>query len=125
MNADEFRSLIDELATAWRDKRYADAAELFAPDVRYVDPIRYSLSGREALLAFFRDDGGYDQITTWHTVVFDEAAQMGAVEYSYRGTHLYHGVVLVTLEGDRIARWREYQHVSELDWRSFVRGAQE
>ena len=114
MKGDEFRSLLDELATSWRDQRYIDAVKLFTPDVRYVDPIRCSLSGREVLLAFLKNDEGYAQVTTWHNVLFDEAAQMGVVEYSYRGTHLYHGVVLVTLEGVRIARWREYQHVSDL-----------
>lgn len=123
MKGDGFRRLLDELAAAWRDKRYTDAVELFTSDVRYLDPTRYSLRGREALLAFFRNDEGYAQVTTWHNVFFDEDAQMGAVEYSYRGAHLYHGVVLVNLEDDLISRWREYQYVSDLDWRPFFRGA--
>ncbi|MBM3286123.1 MAG: hypothetical protein FJY88_02060 [Candidatus Eisenbacteria bacterium] len=123
MRSDEFRDLLSELAEAWRDKRYVDAVKLFTPDVRYIDPIRYSLSGSEALLAFFQSDEGYPQVTTWHHILFDEAAQIGAAEYSFRGTHLYHGVVLVTLERDRIACWREYQHVSDRDWGLFFRGA--
>jgi len=123
MKAEEFRTLLDELAAAWRDRRYVDAVQLFTPDIRYLDPTRYSMRGREALLAFFQNDEGYPQLTTWHNVLFDDDAQVGAVEYSYRGTHLYHGVVLVNLQDGRISRWREYQHVSDLDWESFFEGA--
>ena len=96
---------------------------MFSTDIRYADPTRYSMRGREALLAFFQNDEGYPQSTEWHTVLFDEGSQTGAAEYSYRGTHLYHGVVVVTLERDRVARWREYQHTSDLDWASFFQGA--
>ncbi len=123
MTREGFLALLEGLGAAWQDRRYDDAINYFAPDIRYVDPLRYSISGRDALLAFFRNDGGYPQTTTWHLVLFDEATQIGAAEYSYRGTHLYHGVVLIRLEDDRITYWREYQHTSELDWESFFKGA--
>ena len=123
MTAAQFRRFLDELAEAWRERRYEEAVEMFAPDVRYLDPTRYSMVGRDSLLAFFQDDEGYPQLTTWRNVLFDEATQMGAAEYSYRGTRLYHGVVLINLSAERVARWREYQHTSDLDWQAFFQGA--
>ncbi len=123
MTREGFQTLLEGLGAAWRDRRYEDAVQNFAPDIRYMDPLRYSISGRDALLAFFRNDGGYPQTTTWHHVWFDEKTQIGAAEYSYRGTHLYHGIVLIRLEDDRITHWREYQHSSELDLEAFFKGA--
>ncbi len=123
MKRDEFKALLEGLGTAWRDRRYDDAINYFAPDIRYLDPLRYSISGRDELLAFFRNDEGYPQSTIWHHVLFDETNQVGVAEYSYRGTRLYHGVVMIRLEGERITHWREYQHASELDWEAFFKGA--
>lgn len=45
---------------------------------------------------------------------------MGAAEYTFTGTHTYHGVVVIKLRGDVIANWREYQHRSDLDWEAFT-----
>lgn len=123
MKRDGFRSLLEGLGAAWRDRGYEEAVSHFAPDIRYVDPLRYSISGRDDLLAFFRNDGGHPQSTIWHHVLFDETHQIGAAEYSYRGTQLYHGVVLIRMDGDQITHWREYQHTAELDWETFFKGA--
>lgn len=123
MTANEFRAVLESLGSAWSERRYEDAARCFAPDVRYIDPCRYALRGRDQVLAFFRDDGGYSQTIVWRQVFFDEAAQIGAAEYSYRGTHLYHGVVLIGIQDGLITTWREYQHTSELDWERFFDGA--
>jgi hypothetical protein len=120
---EEFRAALESIGDAWRDRRYEDAASHIAPTACFVDPMRYSLSGRDALLAFFRNDGGLDQTTEWHHVLFDETTQIGAAEYSYRGTHLYHGVALIRLEQGRITHWREYQHTAESDWESFFGGS--
>ena len=50
---------------------------------------------------------------------------LGAGEYTYEGTHRYHGVAIVRVEGGLITHWREYQHMvcgnlfdrSPLAWR--------
>ena len=63
MTRDKFRVLLESLGAAWQDRRYEDAVKHFAPTIRYLDPLRYSISGRDALLAFFRNDGGYPQST--------------------------------------------------------------
>lgn len=56
----------------------------------------------------------------WHTILFDEAEQMGAAEYTFTGTNTYHGVVVIRLRDDRISNWREYQHRSDLDREAFT-----
>jgi hypothetical protein len=84
-----------------------------------MDPLRYRFSNSADLLRFFEDDEGYPQSTVWHTILFDEARQAGAAEYTYRGNHIYHGVVLIEIQDGKIVRWREYQHTSEKDWEAF------
>ncbi|HXZ81110.1 MAG TPA: nuclear transport factor 2 family protein [Terriglobales bacterium] len=120
MTPEQFRGTLQGLADAWSKKDYERAASHFAPDVKYGDPTRYLFANRDELLAFFRNDEGYDQLTEWHHVLFDEKAQIGAVEYTYQGTYRYHGVVLIKLAGDKITHWREYQHISPKGWREFV-----
>lgn len=120
MTRTEFRALLDSLAAAWARKDYDSAADVFAPEIRYSDPWRYALSGREELHRFFADDEGRDQSTVWHTVVFDEEQQIGAAEYTYEGTHRYHGTVLAKIRDGKITHWREYQHVDSRSWEELV-----
>jgi len=117
----EFRALLDRLRDGWTRRDYAAVAAEFAEDVRYGDPTRYAFHGRAALRAFFEDDEGREQHVAWHNVVFDPAQQLGAVEYTYQGTHRYHGTVLVRLAGGLVTHWREYQHVDDREWEDFVR----
>ena len=122
LTENEFRVLLDDLADAWHVRDYKRASLAFAEDVHYGDPLRYSLAGRDALRGFFEDDDDMEQRVDWHHVVFDPARQVGAVEYSYEGTHRYHGAVLVQVTGGKIARWREHQHVDARRWEDFAGG---
>lgn len=119
MTRQEFEAMLQALARGWTERDYETVAGWFAEDVLYSDPTRYRFSSRAELLEFFRDDEGCEQSTVWHGVVFDEESQVGAAEYTYQGTHRYHGTVWVHIQGNRIARWREYQHVSEQGWEEF------
>jgi len=123
MTRAEFSAALEALARAWQERDYERAASFFAPDVQYMDPLRYHHLSRSEVLRFFQDDEGYPQRTAWRTVVFDEARQLGAVEYTYEGTYRYHGVTLIDVREGLIARWREYQHLSELDWEALWAGA--
>jgi hypothetical protein len=123
MTKDQFVTTLESLARAWTARDYETAASFFAEDVRYLDPTRYRNSSKSELLRFFQDDEGCEQSTVWHNVLFDEERQVGAAEYTYQGTHQYHGVVLIQVRAGRIARWREYQHVSDLGWDDFWAGA--
>jgi hypothetical protein len=120
MTREGFASMLQTLGQAWTDRDYQQAINFFAVDVHYGDPLRYSFKNRTDLLRFFEDDGGFEQRTDWHYVVFDEDRQLGAAEYSYQGTHLYHGIVLIKVENDKIARWREYQHIADEPWEEFT-----
>ena len=122
MTRQEFEAMLQALARGWTERDYETVASWFAEDVRYADPTRYRFASRAELLEFFQDDEGYEQSTVWHNVVFDEERQVGAAEYTYQGTHRYHGTVWVHVRGDRIARWREYQHISDQEWEEYWEG---
>ena len=122
MTKEEFTKLLYLLSDAWAKRDYVAAISAFADDVRYADPLRYSMSNKDELQKFFQDDDGCTQSTVWHTILFDEQHQVGAAEYTYNGTHRYHGTVLVKIQGDRISRWREYQHIDGREWEDFISG---
>ena len=122
MTRNEFEATLRTLARGWSERDYDTVASHFAEDVRYADPLRYRIASRAELLEFFRNDEGYEQSTVWHNVVFDEERQVGAAEYTYQGTHRYHGLVVVKVRGNEITHWREYQHVSDLEWEDYCAG---
>jgi len=121
MTRPEFEAMLQSLARGWAEKDYEKVASFYAEDVRYLDPTRYSFASRAELLEFFRGEDS-EESTVWHNVVFDEERQLGAAEYTYQGTHRYHGTVWIQLRGNLIALWREYQHVSHLEWEEFWAG---
>ena len=121
MTKDEFGNVLSSLASGWSERRYEQVAAHFSEDVFYSDPTSYSLTGRRSVLEFFQDDEGYEQSCRFHNAVFDESQQLGAAEYTYAGTHVYHGTVWIKIENGLIAGWREYQHRSEKGWEEFWR----
>ena len=119
MTKTEFRKLLDTMAEAWIAGDARKAADCFAEGVRYGDPTRYGFTSREDLYKFYAAETNPER-SEWHHVLFDEEAQLGAAEYSYQGTKRYHGLVLIKVTDGQITHWREYQHVSLLDWKEFV-----
>ncbi|WP_394824993.1 hypothetical protein [Pendulispora albinea] len=101
------------------------SARCFAEGAIYMEPPDLQVyEGRAALYAFF---GGKEQPPipgrmTWHHLLFDEAQQVGAGEYTYQGTRRLHGIVIVRVDqaSGVISRWREYQRASPLTWDDFV-----
>ena len=123
MDREGFASMMNTLADAWNAGDSRTALELFAEDAHYVEPPdeqRYE--GRVQLYAFFGKDDPPPMSLIWHHIVFDPEQQIGAAEYTYRGTRTYHGITLVRVEDDLIADWREYQYPSELEWEAFSAG---
>jgi hypothetical protein len=118
-----FLALMTRLGEAWTSGDAAGAAACFAERVDYADPTRYRFTSREELRPFFEPPPG-GHATSWHRVLFDERAQTGVVEYTYRGHHQYHGAALVEIDGDGlIAGWREWQHLEdEVGWSAFIAG---
>ena len=123
MTRGEFSAALDGLARAWQERDYERAASYFAEGVQYIDPLHYHHRSRSEVLRFFQDDQGQPQRTVWRTILFDEELQIGAAEYSYQGTYGYHGVTLIEVRDGQFARWREYQHTSELEWEALWAGA--
>lgn len=119
MTQAEFQQRLMTLAEAWRQRDYATAAGFFSEDVRYADPLRYAHAGRAELRQFFEEDEGCEQHITWHHILFDEAQQLGAAEYTYEGSFQYHGFVLVRVANDQFTHWREYQHTDPRSWEDF------
>lgn len=110
LDAAGFQQLLAALADGWTRRDYVAVAARFTEDVFYTDPLRYAFRNRADLLAFFTDDDGQAQSVAWHLTLFDPARQVGMAEYTYEGTHRYHGVALIRLRDGLIARWFEYQH---------------
>jgi len=118
-----FVTALERAGAGWRDGDAAAVADCFADDVEYLDPYGYRFTRRTDLLPFFEPppDGHH---VVWHTIIWDDTTETGAVEYTYEGHHRYHGTAIVRLDGDgRIALWREWQHRDdELDWDARVAG---
>lgn len=119
MNKGEFTSMLKLLADGWTDREYGLVANQFTEDVFYSDPRNYTFRDRDSLLAFFEDDDGLPQSCVFHDSIFDEARQLGVAEFTYVGTYRYHGTAWIKLRGDKIASWREYQHISDKEWDEF------
>ena len=113
MDQSGFNTLLDNLVDGWTSGEYERVASHFAENAFYSDAFTYKFRNRASLLTFFQDDGGEPQSCVFHESVFDESRQLGAAEFTYQGTCLYHGTVWITVEGDKIISWREYQHTSE------------
>jgi uncharacterized protein (TIGR02246 family) len=111
VDATAFRALVQQLADAWGALDGDAAAELFADDAVYMQPPEEQVFvGRDQLRAYFGplDPGTYLRLDN---VWFDEAAQRGAVEFTFGvGSQEVadHGVAIVDVAGDRIGAWREY-----------------
>ena len=98
-----FLAVLKRAADSWRAGDAAAAADCFAEDVEYLDPYRYRFTRRADLLPFFRPPTG-GQHVVWHSILWDDEARTGVVEYTYEGDHRYHGAAIVRLDADgRIA----------------------
>ena len=56
----------------------------------------------------------------WHHLLFDEANQIGAGEYTFTYQVRTHGMVIVRIVNGKIANWREYEQQSPMEWERFV-----
>jgi hypothetical protein len=122
MTRAEFVALLATMEEGWNTSNAALVAGCFTEEVIYTDPLRYRFTHRADLLPFFAVPEGESQTVVWHAMVFDEAEQSGAAEYSYTGSFTYHGLALVRVRDGLISEWREYQHTSGTPWEAFIAG---
>jgi catechol 2,3-dioxygenase-like lactoylglutathione lyase family enzyme len=118
-----FEDVLRRAAEGWANGNAAAVADCFAADVEYLDPYLYRFTRRDDLLPFFEPPPGGHRVV-WHTILWDEDARTGVVEYSYEGHHRYHGAAVARLGPDgRIAVWREWQHLDDAaTWDERLRG---
>jgi hypothetical protein len=114
---------METVAAGWNAGDARKAADCFAEQAVYSEPPRKQFyKGRAALFEFF--GGGRKpqppMQMAWHHIVFDEAQQVGAGEYTFEMNNRYHGVVMVKVTGGLISNWREYQYQSTLSWTEFM-----
>lgn len=123
MTREAFLAALDGAAAGWRDGDAAAVGECFAEDLEYLDPYGYRFTRRSDLIPFFEPPSGGHHVV-WHTIIWDDATETGAVEYTYEGHHRYHGAAIVRLDADgRIVLWREWQHQDDdLDWEVRIAG---
>lgn len=100
------------MAEAWTSENYTKVLSFFYDSMYYSDALNYCFKDKVSLLEFFANDDGEPQECVFHNTAFDESKQIGAAEYTYHGTHLYHGTVWIEIENNKIISWREYQHIS-------------
>ena len=111
MKGPEFETLMRRLAAAWERLDAEAAADCFTDDAVYMEPPDKQLfQGRQELLAYFSplEEGTY---LDFHGVWFDEESRTGVVEFTFgvRDREAAdHGVVVVAVDNNKIASWREY-----------------
>ncbi len=123
LNTGEFKALMNRLADAWNANEARRAADLFTDDAVYSAPPSGRVRrGRDELFRFFGGTSGRPRPMRmeWHHLVFDEASQIGAGEYTFTYETRTHGTTMVRIVDGRIANWREYEQASPLDWDQFI-----
>jgi hypothetical protein len=121
MDVRGFDGLMRTLAHAWSTGDARAATDCFADDIVYVEPPdRQRYVGLAALFELSGGDDPSPMSMIWHHLAFDPERQIGFGEYTFRGRRQYHGIVVVQLREDRIARWREYQYPDEMEWIQFI-----
>ena len=122
ISSDEFTDILTQISTGWNEGNARMAADVFAGDAVYEEPPRKQYyRGQPAIFEFFGGEKGFDRPMkmTWHHVAFDEDTQIGFGEYTFAMNKQYHGIVIIMIKNKKIARWREYQYESSLDWSVF------
>jgi ketosteroid isomerase-like protein len=123
LTTDQFKALMRTVSEGWNEGNARKAADCFTEDAVYSEPPRKQFyRGRAQLYEFFGGASRPDppMKMAWHHLVFDEATQVGAGEYTFEMNNRYHGVVMVRIRDGRIANWREYQYQSTLPFEEFA-----
>jgi ketosteroid isomerase-like protein len=123
MDTKSFASLMQRLAQAWGEQDIETAVACFTSDAVYMQPPNVQFyQGHEQLRAYF---GALKPNTylVYQNLWFDEAKQVGCVEFSFGVTgkpSADHGTMIVELRDGLIAHWREYVQKGSADFNEFI-----
>jgi len=123
MRESDFVLLMETVSAGWNEGNARKAADCFADDAVYMEPPDHQLYiGKAAIYEFFGGPNKPDppMHMQWHHLAFNEKQQIGYGEFTFQMNHRYHGIVTVHIQGGKIAKWREYEYQSDLDWRAFA-----
>lgn len=123
ITAERFQRLMQTIADGWNTGDASKAAACYTENACYCEPPdKQVYVGRSALYAFFGGDKKPEppMFMIWHHLAFNETEQIGFGEYTYKGRHQYHGIVIVKVTHGLISHWREYQYQSALPWQEFT-----
>ena len=118
-----FQKLIGTLTEGWNANDARQAADCFTEDAMFSSPPNPQVrKGRQALFEFFGGEKGRPKPMSilWHHLVFDQAAQMGAGEYTFTYQIRTHGIAILRIVNGKIANWREYEIESAMNWEEMV-----
>ena len=118
-----FRTLMTTLADAWSSQDTSRALECFTTDAVYTQPPDQQLYRGASELARLFDAIEPGTRMAFHHLALDPSRQIGFGEFTFGrpdADSAVHGVVVVTLEGGRIATWREYFESGPASFDAFV-----
>jgi hypothetical protein len=121
----DFGRLMETVARGWNSNDARLAANCFTENALYSSPPNPRIrQGRNALFEFFGGAQGRPRPMhmEWHHLAFDEKEQVGVAEFTFTYDVRTHGIAIVRIAGGQIANWREYEHVSPLDWEALAAG---
>jgi len=118
-----FQKLIGTLTDSWNSNNARQAADCFTENAMFSSPPNPEIrKGRQALFEFFGGEKGRPKAMSilWHHLIFDPATQIGAGEYTFTYQLRTHGMVILRIVNGKIAKWREYEVESRMNWEEMV-----
>jgi uncharacterized protein (TIGR02246 family) len=115
--------IMDTYKRAWEQRDPELVLTVFTEDATYhEDPFDQPMAGREAIRRYWQGatESQCDIRFTWRPIASDGELRVveWEAEYTRAGSGkrvALRGIMLLTLRGDRIARFREYWHRRELN----------
>jgi hypothetical protein len=119
LNRQEFEAVMRKIQAAWKQNDAKAAASCFSENTTFSNPPGTVRHGRTELYEKFQERKAPIEVE-WHHLVFDPSQQIGAAEFTAHDVPLRHGVVILRFSDGLVSSWREYDVLSNLEWRKFV-----
>ncbi len=118
----EFKDLLLNISNGWSEQDTDLALSSFHVDAIYMEPpnIQY-YRGHEQLRPYFEALESKHQML-FHTIMFDEANQVGAGEFTFSDGKAISdvGVAIIKVKNGKIFFWREYVKKGPTNFKEFL-----